>query len=67
MESLAKALGRKRVQRGKEQTWNSELFPQSHSVTIPSHSGDLNRFTKDSILDQLEEDIARWEEELGGD
>jgi hypothetical protein len=67
VESLARALGRRRVQRGKEPTWDSVVFPESRSVTIPSHSGDLNRFTKDSILDQLEEDIERWEEEVSGD
>jgi len=63
--SLAKRLGRARVKRGKEPTYErsgGEGFP----LTIPSHPGTLAVGTACSILDQLEEDIERLETEPGG-
>ena len=63
MEGLAQALGRKRHKRGKEPTWISEKFTDLRPVTIPHHSRDLNRFTALHILDQLEDDLDRYETE----
>ncbi len=64
LESLARQLGRQRAKRGKEPMWESAgfgLFP----LAIPHHGGrDLPVGTKNSILNQLEEDILAWEEEL---
>jgi transposase len=62
LESLAKRLGRSRVKRGKEPTYERSAvgwFP----LTIPSHPGSLAVGTACSILDQLEEDIERLEAE----
>jgi hypothetical protein len=64
LESLARRLGRRRANRGKEPTWVSEVFPDSRPVSIPSHPGNLNRFTAGGILDQLERDLDRYEELL---
>jgi hypothetical protein len=61
--SLAKALGRRRFDRGKEPTYISDLHG-ARPVTIPSHPGALKRFTACNILDQLEGDLIRWEEAL---
>jgi len=64
LQSLAKSLGRKKDDRGKEPTWVSEfmdLFP----LSIPDHKGkDLPKGTKNSILDQMEVDLDKWEETL---
>ncbi len=64
LEKLAAQLGRKRVKRGKEPIWESadfNLFP----LAIPHHGGkDLPPGTKNSVLNQLEDDILAWEEEL---
>jgi hypothetical protein len=57
LERLASALGRRRHPRGKEPTWVSTVLPHSRPLSIPRHSGDLNRFTVRTILDQLEADI----------
>jgi transposase len=62
--SLAKKLGRRRFDRGKEPTYVSDPFPDARPVTIPSHPGALKRFTASNILDQLEGDLSRWEEAL---
>jgi hypothetical protein len=62
LEVLAQRLGRSRVKRGKEPTYErsgSGWFP----LTIPSHPGTLAVGTACSILDQLEEDIDRLEAE----
>lgn len=67
LASLARQLGRKRAKRGKEPTWVSESFPDSRPVSIPSHPGNLNRFTAGGILDQLEGDLDRHEESLSLD
>jgi hypothetical protein len=62
LESLAKALGRKRAKRGKEPTFISEWLPQSRPLSIPHHSKALKKGTASSILDQLEKDIDDLEE-----
>jgi len=65
LESLARRIGRVRNDRGKEPTWISKQFPYLRPLSIPHHgSKDLNKFTARAILDQLEEDIERWEETL---
>jgi hypothetical protein len=68
LEVLAKALGRRHAKRGKEPTWVSVVFPNLRPVAIPRHSSNPNKFTADSILNQLEEDIIRYKEmlEMGG-
>ncbi len=41
----------------------SELFPHLRPLSIPNHKGrDLPLGTKNSILDQLEEDLDAWDE-----
>jgi hypothetical protein len=63
--SFARKLGRKKVSRGKEPTYESEEFLDSWPLTIPIHKGrDLAPGTRDSILDQLDDDLQRWEERL---
>lgn len=62
MEAIARSLGRKQHDRGKEPTWINEVFPDLRPVSIPHHASDLNRFTAQSILDQLEQDLKRLEE-----
>lgn len=65
LEVLARLLGRKRVKRGKEPTWES-IELTVYPLTIPHHGGqDVPIGTKNSILDQLEDDILTWEETLG--
>lgn len=64
LESIAKALGRERSKkRTNEPTYISTLF-KTNVLTIPDHSGTLKKGTALSILDQLEEDVYRFEEEL---
>lgn len=64
LEALARSLGRKRANRGKEPTWINEELPERRPLSIPNHSTDVNRFTAKSILDQLEADLDRYEELL---
>lgn len=46
--------------------WESEAFIELYALSIPDHGGrDLAIGTKNSILDQLEDDILAWEERLG--
>jgi len=63
LESLARALGRKLNDRGKEPTFISELLPQSRPLSIPHHAKTLKRGTAGNILDQLEKDIDALEEQ----
>ena len=64
LESIAGKVGRKLDPRGKEPTWVNENFTELRPISIPHHSHLVNA-TKDSILDDLEMDIERWEQELG--
>ena len=64
LEQLAKSLGRKRINRGGELTYESELLPNSRVLTIPKHPGALNKYTAGNILDHLEQDIFELEENL---
>jgi hypothetical protein len=68
LERFAKRLGRKRVKRGKEPMWESSEFDELYALSIPHHAGrDLAIGTKNSILDQLENDLLAWEAKLEKD
>jgi hypothetical protein len=68
LESIAKSLGRKQSDRGKEPTWINAQFPSLRPLSIPHHgTSDLNKFTARSILGQLEEDIEKWSQLLESD
>ena len=68
LESLAGRLGRKRVKRGKEPTWESMEFNELFPLAIPHHGGrDLPPGTRRNILDQLEQDVFAWEKRLDQD
>lgn len=58
LESIAKQLGREKVNRGKEPTWESPL-PGRPPLSIPHHGGgrDIPIGTRNSILDFLEDDV----------
>lgn len=60
---LAKSLGRVASPRGKEPTFISTLLPNRKPLSIPNHPGALPRYTAESILDVLEEDIFLLEEQ----
>lgn len=64
LESVARALGRELHSRGKEPTWVNRQFPELRPLSIPHHSHELRRGTARSIIDDLELDIDRWEQEL---
>jgi hypothetical protein len=61
---LAIRLGRMRVVRGKEPTFERQGWKP---LTIPNHSGTLKKGTACSILDQLEADLEHLEAEAGGE
>lgn len=64
--ALAEKLGRKRVKRGGEPTFESGF--DIPVLTIPMHgSRDLKRGTQRSILIQLEDDFIAWEQKLDYD
>lgn len=65
LEAVARRLGRRPVKRGKEPMWQSDEFDHLYPLSIPHHGGrDLAIGTKNSILDQLEDDVLAWEERL---
>lgn len=65
LESLAQSLDRIKSKRGKEPTWVSVKFSSLSPLSIPHHGGrDLSIGTRNSILTQLEDDIAEWHREL---
>jgi hypothetical protein len=59
--SFAGALGRTRSNRGKEPTYVSTPLPHRRPLSIPDHPGSMPRYTAESILDDLETDIAELE------
>lgn len=64
LESIAKQLGRTKVNRGKEPTWESAL-PGRPPLSIPHHGGrDIAIGTRNSILDFLEDDVMALQEIL---
>jgi hypothetical protein len=64
LEKLARALGRKLANRGKEPTFISEMLPLSRPLSIPHHATSIKTGTARNILDQLEKDIDDLEELL---
>jgi len=66
LQSLARQLGRQGAgKRGKEPMWESKEFPSLFVLSIPKHGGrDIPLGTKNSILDQLEDDVLEWENRL---
>lgn len=68
LERIALKLGRKLVKRGKEPTYESMVFPDANVITIPNHAGKtVKRWTAANILNQLEEDVYRWERRLSAE
>ena len=64
--SLAERLGRKRVKRGGEPTFESDF--DIPVITIPMHgSKTLKKGTQGSILIQLEDDFIAWEQKFDHD
>lgn len=64
LESIAKQLGRTKVNRGKEPMWENDL-PGRPPLAIPHHSSrDIAIGTRNSILDILEEDVLALQEIL---
>lgn len=65
LEGLAAAVGRKKVNRGKEPTWDRSFDPHlSPPLSIPNHSKGVKARTARSILDQLIADLDEWEQFL---
>jgi hypothetical protein len=65
LESLASKLGRKKVKRGSEPTWESQVFTHLYPLSIPHHGGkDIPIGTRRSIIDHLQEDVFAWEARL---
>lgn len=63
IKSLLRALGR--VQDGR--VWRSVVFPHLRPIPLHEHPGDMNRFTKDGILADLDSDVVEWELTLDQD
>jgi hypothetical protein len=69
-QALARKLGRKQNgSRGKEPMWESQPFPDLFPLAIPDHGGgrDVSPGVKRSILNLLEADVARWDEQLANE
>ena len=63
--SIAKSLGRRRKKKRRgEPIYISIIFPQLSPLRIPQHPGALKPLTALSVLNQLDEDIHQWEEDL---
>jgi hypothetical protein len=63
IEGLARRLGRKRVNRGKEPTFESDF--DIPPITVPMHgSRNLKKGTQHNILIQLEDDLIAWEQKF---
>jgi hypothetical protein len=62
LETLAKRFGKVRHKRGSEPNWVDEEHPNLRPLSIPHHGKELNRFTAQSILDQLESDLDALED-----
>lgn len=64
LEGLSSKAGRRRrSQQTGEQRWESERFPDLMPLSIPK-STPVKTYTARSVLDQLEEDLDRWDEIL---
>ena len=64
VKALARKMGLTIVHSGAHENWGSahERFRGLSVFQIPSHPGDLNRFTKNGILDCIERYLERLEE-----
>jgi hypothetical protein len=61
--ALAQRLGRTRVNRGKEPTYERKIDPVfKFPLTIPNHPGDMKPGTARSIIDALMNDVDEWKE-----
>ena len=63
LKSLAVSLERRKVKRGKHDTYVSDLEGTT-PISIPGHSRSLAKVTAVSILDDLERDAFIWAEAL---
>jgi hypothetical protein len=64
LSSLARRLGRTRVNRGKHPMWESK-FEHLFVLSIPDHGQkDLPPGTRNVILNELENDLLAWDEWL---
>ncbi len=64
LAKIAKMLGRVRSKdRTNEPTFVSTLLT-TNVITIPDHARGLNKFTALNILNQLEEDVFKFEQEI---
>jgi hypothetical protein len=65
LAGIAQALGRKRAKgaqaRGKEPAFISTVFVKIAPITIPYHGKDIKTGTAKNILNQLEDDVLRFE------
>lgn len=59
--SIAKQLGRERVDTGKEPTYVNKDHPEWVPLSIPGHPGDVKVGTCCRIIDALLSDIDEWE------
>lgn len=57
LQKLLIALGRT----SKGTAWRNLTFPHLTPITVHPHPGDLNKFTKNGILDDMEADVSEWE------
>src|SRR6266851_877496 len=65
LQRLAERLGRIKENRGKHPMYGNGAFPHLRPLSIPNHKGrDLPLGTKNSILNQLEEDLDAWDAAL---
>ncbi len=60
IKGLLQALGRKDEGNG---VWRSKFFSVP-AITVHSHPGDMNKFTKNGILDDMDSDVVGWEMRL---
>ncbi|MGZ5446309.1 MAG: hypothetical protein ACXW5U_31755 [Thermoanaerobaculia bacterium] len=47
--------------------WRNPNFPHLAPITLHPHPGDLNKFTKNGILDDMEADVSEWESFIADD
>jgi len=68
MEQIASALGRQKVKRGKEPTWEQTELENRPPLAIPHHgSANLSPGVKSATIAVLSRDVECWEEKLSFD
>lgn len=66
--SLERRLAKGAEVRGKGPAFISTAFPNANPITIPNHAGKtIKKGTAHSILNQLDEDVSRFEEQFDND